>query len=180
MFLSAYLALLCSQMPVSVHAGENPLTQLAIHETAGGATFDWADPEERLRGAIGSGPAVAGKPLTISATLEPLDGPPFEDPVTLSIRPLGEREDVQSQTVRRSHGERVWAATFTPAEATDYRLEISWRSTHHKVVRGVFAVKSAGLPEWLRYAAAGLTIAVALGIGAWVLFNQSRREPKSS
>ena len=176
MFLSAYLAVVCSQMPVDARAGENPLTQLVVRQGAAGTSFEWADPEERLRGTLGTGRIVAGQPLTISATLEPIDGPPFEGPITIAVRPLDSREDVQSQTVKRSEGERVWAVTVVPAEATDYRVEISWRSTHHKVVRGVFPVRPAGLPPWLRWAAAGTAIALALAVGVWILLNPSRKE----
>jgi hypothetical protein len=176
MFLSAYLAILCSQLPVDVRAGENQLTVLEIKNGTNGVSFAWQDADESVRGAISPSPK-AGRTLTISAAVEPLAGAPFEGPVTFSLRPLGAMESADSVTVTKKPGEKAWVATFTPTEAVDHRLEISWRSTHHKVVRGVVPVLQAGLPLWVNWAVGGGMVALAVAIGLWVLFRSKESSP---
>jgi hypothetical protein len=185
MFLAAYLALLSSQLPVDPRAGENKLTQLQLQVSPHGVTFAWADADEALKGQVTPSPLRAGKTFTVSAVLQPLQGEDFQSPITFSLRPLHELGSTQSVTVERakdgpdggSEGPRGWVAHFTPDEATDYRLELSWRSTHHKVVRGVVSVKEAGLPPWLTWTLAGAMIAIAVSIGLWILFG--RKEASS-
>jgi hypothetical protein len=171
MFLAAYLALLSAQLPVDVRAGENRLTQLEFKQNPAGLTWDWSDTEETLRGTITPTRLKAGKPVVISAVLEAVSSEEITGPLTISIRPLNAMGSADTKTVPRGDT-RVWNATFTPEEAGDYRLEISWRTTHHKVVRGVFSVAEPGLPEWLTWAIGGGTLAIALAIGLWVLFGK--------
>lgn len=178
MFLSAYLAILCSQLPVDARAGENKLTQLDLQVTVNGLTFEWSDADESLRGQITPQPVRAGRTMTVSAVLQPFSGDDFTGPLTFSLRPLSEMGSTQSVTAVRKAGERGWVAEFTPVEPTEYRLEISWRTTHHKVVRGVFPVSPGGLPGWLTWAMGGGLIAIAVGIGLWILFG--RKESASS
>jgi len=178
MFLSAYLAIFLSQLPVDARAGENKLTQLDLKVTPNGLTFDWSDTEESLRGQVSPQPVRAGRSLTISAVLQPFTGDDFTGPLTFSLRPLKEIGSTWSETVERKKGERGWVKEVTLPEPGDYRLEISWRTTHHKVVRGVVPVGPAGLPVWLTWVVGGGLIAIALSIGLWILFG--RKESASS
>lgn len=178
MFLSAYLAIFSSQFPVDARAGENKLTQLEIKLTPNGSTFDWSDSDESLRGQITPQPARAGRSLTISAVLRPFNGEDFDGPLTFSVRPLNQMGSVWSETVKRKKGELGWVREITLTEPGDYRLEISWRSTHHKVVRGVFPVSPGSLPGWVTWAAGGGLIVIGLAIGLWVLFG--RKESAST
>ncbi|MFO0600132.1 MAG: hypothetical protein U0228_32790 [Myxococcaceae bacterium] len=175
MFLAAYLAVTLpvslAQLPVDIRAGENKLTQLEIKPNNAGLTFDWSDTEETLRGTITPANPHVGEPVTVSATVGAINGPEFTSPVTFSIRPLAAMGSTNGQTVPRNDS-RVWSATFTPEEIGDYRVEISWSSTHHKVVRGVFTVNEGGLPKWFSYVVGGGAIAIALAIGLWVLFGR--------
>ena len=59
-----------------------------------------------------------------------------------------------------------------------YRLELSWRTTHHKVVRAVVPVSPGGMPAWATWALGGGLIALAVGIGLWILFG--RKESAST
>lgn len=178
MFLSAYLAILSGQFPVDARVGENKLTQLQLKVTPNGLTFDWADADESLRGQVTPQPVRAGRSMTVSAVLQPFTGDDFSGPITFSLRPLNEMGSTQSLTVSRKKGERGWVAEFTPVEATDYRLELSWSTTQHKVVRGVFPVSPGGLPGWVTWAVGGGLIVIALIIGLWILFG--RKESPSS
>lgn len=179
MFLSAYLAVLCSQFPVDVRAGENPLTQLVIKQGSSGASFEWSDTDETLRGTLGTSQVRAGRTFTVSATVEPMSGPPFEGPLTITVRPIDHFGETQTQTVERTKGERVWNAKFNLSDPVQHRLEISWRSTHHKVVRGLFDVKEAGLPEWARLAGGIGAVVIALIVGLWVLFANSNKKEQT-
>ncbi len=173
MFLSAYLAIILSQaFPVDARAGENKLTQLELETTPNGLTFDWSDADESLRGQVSPQPVRAGRSFTISAVLQPFTGDEFTGPLTFSLRPLKEMGSTWSQTIERKKGERGWVKEVTLAEPGDYRLEISWRTTHHKVVRGVLPVAPSGLPRWLTWVVGGGLIVIALSIGLWILFGR--------
>lgn len=178
MFLSAYLALMCSQFPVNERAGENQLTTFQLKPNASGLSFDWRDTDEVLRGTITPLPRV-GKSFTVSATLEPINGAPYDGPLTISVRPLEEMGATQTQTVARQKGEHAWVASFTASETVEQRIEVSWRTTHHKTVRGVFAVSEAGLPAWVGWAFGGGLVAIALAIGLWVLFGRGKESSPS-
>jgi hypothetical protein len=178
MFLSAYLAILLGQFPVDARAGENTLTQLELKGTANGLTFDWADADESLRGQLTPYPPRAGATTTISAVLQPFSGDDFTGPITFSVRPLKEIGSTWSETVSRKPGERSWVKQVTLDEPGEYRLEVSWRTTHHKVVRGVFQVSQSGLPSWVSWAVGGGLVAIGLTLGLWVLFG--RKESAST
>jgi hypothetical protein len=172
MFLSAYLAILLSQFPVDPRAGENKLTQLDLKVTPNGLTFEWTDTDESLRGQVSPQPVRAGRTATISAVLQPLAGAEFQGPITFSVRPLNELGSAQTFTVTRKPGERGWVTEVVMPEPGDYRLELSWSTTHRKVVRGVFNVGPAGVPAWVTWAVGGGLLAIGLGIGLWVLFGR--------
>lgn len=172
MFLSAYLAIMLSQLPVDVRAGENPLTQFSFREGPSSLSFEWSDAEDALRGTLTPRPVRAGQPFTISATVQPINGAEFDGPVTFSLRPLDAMGSTQSVTVPRKPGEKAWTTTLTAEDVHEYRLEISWRGTHHKVVRAVLPVSQAGLPPWLTWVVGIGCIALAVGIGAWIILNR--------
>lgn len=172
MFLGAYLVICAAQFPVDARAGENRLTQLELKRTPNGLTFDWADADESLRGQLGPQQPQVGKTLTLSAVLRPLSGDDFEGPLTFSIRPLNEMNSTWTETVTRKKGERGWVREVTLTEPGEYRLEISWRSTHHKVVRGIFQVSEGALPGWVMWVVGGGLFAIGLGIGFWILFGR--------
>lgn len=170
MLLPVTLAFAFGQLPVDPHAGEHALATLRLDPEPAGWTFAWQDTDERLKGTLTPRAPRAGAPLTVSAAVLPLTGPDFDGPVTFSLRPLAELGSTESFTVTRPDGAKTWSATFTPREPGEHRLEISWRSTHHKVVRGVVPVGEAGLPPWLDWAVGvGLVTLAVLG-GAWSLF----------
>lgn len=170
MLLPAALAFALTQLPVDPRAGEHALSSLRLDPAPGGATFSWQDTEESLKGALTPSRARVGQPLTVSASVLPLAGPEYEGPVTFALRPLDEMGSTQTATVTRPAGEKTWVATFTPHIPGEHRLEISWRTTHHKVVRGVVPVQEAGVPPWLNWAVGvGLVTLAVLG-GVWSLF----------
>lgn len=176
MFLSAYLAILAAQFPApDPRAGENKLTQLDLKVSSAGYTFEWSDADDALKGQISPHPVRAGRTATISAVLQPITGDEFKGPLTFALRPLKEMGSTWTETVSRKDGERAWTREVTLPDEGEYRLEISWRTTHHKVVRGVFPVSPAGLPAWLTWAAGGGAIALGLAIGLWVLFGRKEQ-----
>lgn len=177
MFLAAYLTMMAAQFPVDARAGENRLTQLDLKANSAGLTFDWADTEETLRGTVTRAPFKVGKPLTFSVTLEALNSEDLKGPITFAFRPLNDLGS-PSQTVVRQGDEKSWSATFTPTEPGEHRLEISWRTTHHKVVRGVMDVAPAGMPAWVGWTFGVGSITLAVVIGLWLLFG--RKEPSAN
>ena len=176
MFLAAYLTVCLSQLPVNARAGENKLTQLEIKQTTLAQTFDWSDTEETLRGTITPARPQANAPLTISVTLEALNSAELDGPITFAFRPLEEMGG-KTQTVVRAPGQKAWSVTFTPEQPGTHRVELSWKTTHHKVVRGVIEVGDAALPKWVGYSAGGGAIVLALVIGLWLLFGRGDDPP---
>lgn len=172
MFLGIYLATVVLQLPVDVRAGENRLTTLDLVTAPTGLTFDWADADDVLRGTLEPRVLRVGAPVRVSAMVGPLQGAPFEGPVTFSLRPLGAMGSTLATTVPPAKGERRWATEFVVAEPGDYRFEVSWRSTHLKVVRGVITVQPAGLPGWVPWTVGSGLLALAIGIGLWLLFGR--------
>ncbi len=180
MFLSAYLAILATQLPVDARAGENKLTLLDLKVTANGLTFDWADADESLRGQLSPSPVRAGQKIIVSAVLQPFVGEDYTGPITFAIRPMNELGLTWSKTVARNKdkdnkAERGWTTEVTLDDPGEYRLEISWSTTHHKVVRGVFPVSPGSLPGWVTWAVGGGLISIGLAIGLWILFGRKEQ-----
>ncbi len=167
------LLLITAQWPVDVHAGENPLTQFELKRSATAHTFVWKDSTDALRGTI-SAPVRAGQDFRITATVQPLEGPDFEGPVTFSLRPLNDRGGADSVTVAKSGEEKSWATTMRVREAGVHRLEVSWTSTHRKVVRGELAVEEPGLPPWVAPVSGVSLVLAVVGIAAWVLLTRKQ------
>jgi hypothetical protein len=168
MFLLAALSSLASGLPVDVHAGENALTALTVNERQGSADLQWHDAEDVVRGTITPFPVRAGAPFTVSVFIGPIQGEAFTGPVTLSVRPLAALGGTDAVTVQPKPGERAWVHAFTADAQGPHRVELAFRTTHLKVVRGELEVHEAPLPRWLSYAVGGGLIAVAITIGVWL------------
>ncbi len=175
MLLPLALAAALTQMPIDPRAGESALSQLKLETSPGGAAFTWHDADEALKGTVSGAPARVGAPLVVSASVMPLSGPEYEGPVTFALRPLDALGAADTRTVTRPAGERAWVATFVPAVEGPHRLELSWRTTHHKVVRAVVDVAPAGLPPWLSWTVGVSLVTLAVLVGAWTLFRS--KEP---
>lgn len=170
MTLTAPLLLALAQFPVDARAGESQLQQLQQSPTTTGVTFTWQDTDDALKGTISPVAPRADEELTVSATLQALAGPEFEGPLTFALRPLETMGATQTVTVTRAPGERSYVAHLTPREPGPHRLELSWRGTRHKVVRGVVTVEPAGLPRWFSWAVGVSLVAFAVLGGVWSLF----------
>lgn len=174
MLLYATLVILTAGLPVDVHAGESDLTALKVEEGVGHGRLQWRDAEDVVRGTVTPWPVRVGEPFTVSLVVSTVQGADFEGPVTIALRPLDELGGTASQTVKRSEGEKAWLATFTPTEEAPHRLEISFRTTHLKVTRGVVPVATGRLPKWLGWALGGGLIALSVTIGAWYTLARRR------
>jgi hypothetical protein len=168
------LALLLSGLPVDVHAGENDLTTFKLIDRPGHHELFWQDAEDVVRGTITPRPTRSGGELTVSLFVGSVQGAPFEGPVTIALRPLEAMGGTEAATVTRGKDDKTWVRRFTPTEPGPHRLEVSFRTTHLKVVRGVLPVEEAPLPRWLLSAIGLGLIAVAVGLGTW--WTLSRRE----
>jgi len=172
-------AVLLANLPPGEKAGENALTTLRLSATAEGLNLRWNDTEDLLQGTIAPARPRAGEPITFTLHLDPFSGEPFAGPLTVSLRPLAGAGagDAQSATVARLPAERAWRVTFTPPREGPHRLEVSWRSTRHKAVRGDLPVGEAPVPSWFLAVVGGGLILMASGGGAWFLL---RRQEKAT
>jgi hypothetical protein len=170
-------AQLLTNLPVDPSAGESPLTSLRFTTAPEGLLLGWSDTEDVLRGTVEPARPRAQTPLTVTLRLEALQGRSYDGPLTVSLRPLSTIGGAQSVTVPPTPGERLWRVTFTPAETGDHRLEVSWRGSHFKAVRGTVTVGEAGLPSWFPVAAGlGLILVASCG-GAWFLLGRQEKSP---
>jgi hypothetical protein len=172
MLLNAALAILLSNLPVDVHAGENALTTLKVVVRQGSADLAWQDAEDVVRGTVTPWPVRAGTPFTVAVFVGTVQGQDFDGPVTVGLRPLEDLGGTDAATLTRGPGEKTWVRTFTAGEDGPHRLEVSFRTTHLKVVRGELMVEPALLPKWFVYVVGGGLIAVSLAIGAWLTFRR--------
>jgi hypothetical protein len=178
MLLNVTMVIVLAGLPVDIHAGESALTTMRVEERPGSATVEWRDAEDVIRGTLTPFPIRVGVPFTVSLVVGTVQGEDFTGPVTMALRPLEDLGGTDAVTVARSEGEKAWVHTFTPDDEGQHRLEVSFRTTHLKVVRGVVPVAPAKLPKWLLSALGGGLIAVAVTVGAWLTLR--RREGQAS
>ncbi|GMU63265.1 MAG: hypothetical protein AMXMBFR34_50280 [Myxococcaceae bacterium] len=179
MIVYATVTLLLTGLPVDVHAGESELTTLKLDERPGHAQLSWSDAEDVVRGTLTPFPIRAGESFQVALVVGTVQGQGFEGPVTIALRPLEEMGGGESATVTRSAGEKAWLKTFTPQESGPHRLEVSFRTTHLKVIRGIIPVAGPRLPRWLLYAVGGSLLTVSLAIGVWITFRRKDGEQAS-
>lgn len=181
MLLNAALLILVTGLPVDVHAGESELTTLKVVERVGSADFAWQDAEDVVKGTIKPFPVRAGAPFTVSVFVGTVQGgEEFSGPVTLALRPMGALGGTDAATVSRGPGEKSWVHVFTADEAGPHRIEVSFRTTYLKVVRGQLTVQEGLLPRWLLYAIGGGLIALSVSIGVWLTLARRKEGQASS
>jgi len=194
MFPSAYLALCLLQLPGAPELQGTPDAEtLHVKVEEGGMALDWADVEDRLQGAVAPTVPRAGEPMKVSVHVGSFQGAEFEGPVTFTLRPLVRSElqegepmglkplkgvgGGQGGTVTRGPGEKAWAYTFHPDDDGKHVLEISFRTTRLKAVRGVVEIEPAKLPRWPWYVLALGAVLTGIGFGLWTLFRRERPPP---
>jgi hypothetical protein len=62
-------------------------------------------------------------------------------------------------------GEVNWIATFTPEETGPHQLDVSFRTTRHKVLHANLEIVPAPVPRFVLWAMVGLATLIALGYG---------------
>lgn len=124
----------------------------------------WADTEDALKGVIAPDVLREGEPVRVSVTVGSFYGAPFDGPVTLALRPEGAQGQTESFTAMPDGG--TWKATFVPQSSGAHVLDVSFRTTRHKVLHGKVIVDQARLPSAYAWAlGVGLVgIAVLLGV----------------
>ncbi len=176
MFLSAYLVLCLAEIPPSrPDVGVSPQAAFKVANTPEGVTFDWSDGEDVLRGLVTPRALRAGQELTVAFSVEPVNGPPRNVPVTVGLRPEAQLGGTESHTVTRAAGERNWVVHLTPHEAGAHVLDFSFRGTHLKTARGTLTIGPPGLPPWLGWAVGVLLVVISVG-GASAALWRSRNQ----
>jgi hypothetical protein len=126
--------------------------------------LSWSDTEERLQGAIQPDQPVEGQPLKVLLNVGSFEGADFEGPLTITLREAGATHG-QVQTVKK--GAVNWVATFTPERDGPHQLDVSFRTTHLKVLHANLEVAPSPVPRFVLWAMVGLTALIALGYGLW-------------
>jgi hypothetical protein len=170
MFLSAYLTVWVLAQ-ADLPAGVDPRNAMRVSPTGAALSLSWHDTEEVLEGAVTTYPPRAGQPVRLSVHVAPYAGAPFTGPITFALRPTGQLGGGESVTVTPD-AQGLWVFTPTPPEAGTYVLEVSYRTTRLKLVRGLLVIEAAAVPGWVQVALAALLLALVVGSGAWVIFHR--------
>lgn len=98
----------------------------------------WSDAEEELDGTLSPFQPRAGEELVVRLKIGTYDGVQFDGPVTVALRGPGE-VPADIKTVTRQGAD--WEARFRPRDAGPHQLDVSFRTTHHKLIHGSFEVE---------------------------------------
>jgi hypothetical protein len=98
----------------------------------------WSDAEEELDGTVSPARPRVGEELVVRLLIGSFEGSPFDGPVTVALRGPGQAP-ADIRTVAR--GASGWEARFRPTQAGVHQLDVSFRTTHHKVLHGSFEVE---------------------------------------
>lgn len=172
MFLSAYLAIVLGQPVPEGFVPENTadLTTFRVDRSSSGTSFDWSDTEDRVRGTVVPASPTATDEMTISVVVGSFAGGTYEAPVSIGLRQL-DGEFKQLVTVPAPKTEpRVWNASFVPPDTGMYQLEVAFRTTRQKSIKGKIEV---GMGRVSKKTALGVglgAIVLAIGYGLFILF----------
>jgi len=174
MFLSAYLAIVLSQPPPEGFVPENNADRMAfvLKPSPTGASFDWSDVEDRVRGTVSPRELSAGDPLSVSVAVGSFATGDLDGPVTLGLEQVGGSWKALETVAPSKEVPRVWNATFTPPDRGAYVLKVTFRSSHQKSLKAPLEV---GMGRVSPNTALGIGIgAILLGVvyGLFILFGK--------
>lgn len=173
-WLAVWVALLASSALAHIDPPPAPGDKVHVEQNHGITELSWADYEDRVKGNLSTATPREGEPLQVHVNVGSFEGAEFTGPVTLTLRE--EKATFgQTQTVRR--GEANWSAEFVPETSGPHQLDITFRTTHVKVVHAKFDVAPRPVPravKWSLVILAGLT---AIGFGVRSLIQRERLMP---
>lgn len=135
----------------------------------------WSDAEDALNGVVSPPDLRQGDPVKVTLAVSSR-GAPFAGPVTLDLR--GDDESVgQLVTVEPEDG--AWSTTFVARKSGPHWLDVSFRTSRHKVLHARLEVRESRFPGWVMWTllAAIATLALALGVYRVLKKPTSSREP---
>jgi hypothetical protein len=141
-------------------SGRSPTDRIDVESQEDMLALSWSDTEEQLKGGIRPAIPREGEALQISLQVGSYEGEPFEGPVILTLREEGATHG-QSLTVKK--GAQHWQATFTPESDGPHLLDVSFRTTRHKVLHAPLLVRPSRLPMRLGWAVLGLGFLTLIG-----------------
>ena len=158
---------------VASAAKEEPLSRqpdrIQVERRNNVLELSWSDTEERLQGSLQPDIPHDGEPLKVTLNVGSFAGEEFDGPITLTLRQAGATHG-QTVTVKRVKSAVNWRAEFIPEATGPYQLDVSFRTTHLKVLHADFDVISPPVPRYVLWAMVGLfsMLAVAYGIRSLV------------
>lgn len=175
-WLAVWLGLLAGSARAHIPPPPAPGDQVHVEVNRGVAELSWADYEDRVKGNLSTGTPREGEPLQVHVHVGSFEGAEFDGPVTLTLREA-KASFGQTQTVRR--GEANWSAEFVPETSGPYQLDITFRTTHVKVVHAKFDVAARPVPRAVKWSLVILAGLAAIGFGARSLIQRERLMPPS-
>ena len=155
---------------------EVPPDRIRVEKRNAVLELSWSDTEERLQGSIQPDSPREGDPLKVQVNVGSFDGAAFDGPVTLTLREAGSQYG-QVVTVKREKGAVNWRAEFTPQATGVHQLDVSFRTTHNKVLHADIEVLPSLVPRYFLWAIVGLAALMGMGYG---VRNLLRKEPPSA
>jgi hypothetical protein len=151
-----------------------PSDKVVLVPGKGVLEMGWADYEDRVKGSLSPQPPRAGQPLQVQVHVGSYYGEPFDGPVTLTLREEGSTHG-QTVTVRR--GEANWTTEFTPENSGPHQLDISFRTTHLKVLHARIEVAPSPIPRFILWSLLGVVGVAAVTFGVRSLLREAEPMP---
>jgi len=154
-----------------------PPDLVKIHPQEESLELSWSDTEDRLQGSVRPLVPHTGEPLHVILHVGSFEGAEFNGPLTLSLREKGATH-ATSVTVTRDG--RYWRASFTPESSGPHVLDMSFRTTRHKLLHASLQVEpSPKVPRLVFWSILGAGLVLLLGYSVRNLLRegQARRQP---
>jgi hypothetical protein len=162
MISSALLLLLLAH---SEDPGEKrAMDQAEFQQSALGASLDWSDAEDRVRATVRPGKPVAGQGLQVDLQVGSFQGPAYDGPVVLQLRPPDPSSPVVTVPLQKQQG--GWSGSAALERPGEWTFDVRFRTTHNKHVQAPLVVKPAFTVPWPELIVVGL-IALALAFALY-------------
>ncbi|MEN9797078.1 MAG: hypothetical protein RL653_774 [Pseudomonadota bacterium] len=139
------------------------MDQAAFAQAPLGAALDWSDAEDRVKATVLPGEPVAGKPLRIDLQVGSFQGPAYDGPVVLQLRPPDASSPVVSVPLEKQAG--GWAGSATPERPGEWTVDVRFRTTRNKHVQAPLVVKAGFVVPWAELV---IIVLIAGALASWL------------
>lgn len=138
-----------------------------------GASLDWSDAEDRVRATVRPGQPASGQPLRIDLQVGSFQGPAYEGPVVLQLRPPDGSSGVVTVPLEKEGG--GWSGSATLERPGEWTVDVRFRTTRNKHVQAPLTVKPAFTVPWPELS---VVVSIALALAFALYRSTASNEPR--